>query len=128
MSCIEIKHITRVPIIDLFILFLEDVICCRFRVPDFTLPHRHLVWPQHQHPTLVPLHPPTTLSHNLVSLLQYHDLGSRSRSSAVAREEFLCNVLHSANQCAERRFFVVLDCYRATSEYTEIIVRRAEPV
>jgi len=73
--------------------------------------------------------PPPTLSHmsDLVSLLQGHDPGSRSQSSAVARQEVLGNVLQSANQCAEKRFLVVLDCYQATSEYTEIIVRRAVP-
>jgi len=74
--------------------------------------------------------PPPTLSHmpDLVSLLQGHDPGSSSGSSAVARKELLGHVLQSANQCAEKRFLVVLDCYQATSEYTEIIVRRAVPV
>ena len=74
--------------------------------------------------------PPPTLSHipDLVSLLQGHDPGSSSGSSAVARNELLGHVLQSANQCAEKRFLVVLDCYQATSEYTEIIVRMAVPV
>ncbi|XP_052766526.1 RPA-related protein RADX-like [Mya arenaria] len=75
--------------------------------------------------------PPSTLTSkcDLMTLLQGKDQCQGSRSPVKDRmEALLDNILKSANECTNRRFLVVLDCYQGNPEHTELMVNRALPL
>ena len=75
--------------------------------------------------------------HRLQPNTQFLDILSGTgvdSSSLVSNSEYrvsegdLKTVIESARHCANKRFLLVLDCYKGDSEEIEIILNRAAPV